>query len=62
VFFSQTFFAGISQAVPIGKCKMQRLHFKRKKELPENKGNPLASTLGTTILVTLCNFLIAEDK
>ena len=31
------------------------------KELPENKGNPPAPTLGTTILLTLCNFLIAED-
>ena len=31
------------------------------KELPGDKGNPPALTLGTTILLTLCNFLIAED-
>ena len=32
------------------------------KELLGKKGNPPALTLGTTILLTLCNFVIAQDK
>ena len=31
------------------------------KELLGKKGNPPALTLGTTIILSLCNFLIAED-
>ena len=36
--------------------------FQKEKELPESKENPLALTLGTTILLTLRNFLIAQHK
>ena len=61
VFFFVVLFLqiNISHKEPQGKCKMQWL---QQKELPKNKGNPLALTLGTTILLALCNFLIAQDK
>ena len=48
--------------VPQGKYKNAMASFQKEKELPESKGNPLALTLGTTILLTLCNFLIAQHK
>ena len=61
VFFS-TLFGYISHEVPQDKYKNAMASFQKEKELPESKGNPLALTLGTTILLTLCNFLIAQHK
>ena len=48
--------------VPQGKYKNAMGSFQKEKELPESKGKPLALTLGTTILLTLCIFLIAQHK
>ena len=62
--FSRHFFAILhfSHEVPQGKHQLQLLHFKSKRAAREKKGKPLALTLGTTILLTLCNFVIAEDQ
>ena len=62
MFYSHHFFGDISHEVPQSKHKNAMASFQKEKELPESKGNPLALTLGTTILLTLCNFLIAQHK
>ena len=61
VLFS-TLFGDISHEVHQDKYKNAMASFQKEKELPESKGKPLALTLGTTILLTLCNFLIAQHK
>ena len=61
VLFS-TLFGYISHEVPQDKYKNAMASFQKEKDLLESKGNPLAVTLGTTILLTLCNFLIAQHK
>ena len=61
VLFS-TLFGDISHEVPKGKYRNAMASFQKEKDLLESKGNPLALTLGTTILLILCNFLIAQHK
>ena len=61
VLFS-TLFGYISHEVPQDKYKNAMTSFQKEKDLLKSKGNPLAVTLGTSILLTLCNFVIAEDK
>ena len=61
VLFS-TLLGDISDKVPKGKYKNAMASFQKEKDLLESKGNPLTVTLGTSILLTLCNFLIAQHK
>ena len=63
VFSIHFFYASISQHFT-GSAKANikcNCFISKVKELLGKKGNPPALTLGTTILLTLCNFLIAED-
>ena len=52
----------ISHKVPHGKHKIKGLPFQKKIQWPKCNENPSSWTLGTTILLPLYNFLIAEDK
>ena len=55
VFFS-TLFGYISHEVPQDKYKNAMASFQKEKDLLESKGNPLALTLGTTILKHFVTF------